>query len=252
MEVPILSHARFAILSALIDGQPRTHEEMRERLGAEILPKLLEKRARHLADAGLIQLSSALRRSPSGTSTTARVLVITEFGKDAWREQCDFYLHYIQRFGSNVDAGEDGGDILAMKPIATSRKYAHRLPTDVERSQMRECASREELRTWDVIEATTLTLDVLFSLGIRDVDLSRAAIRVNRRWLSIGPELTEALAASIGKRTEGPALITRFGREWTRSAWANAWCRLRKLAGITAHVVIRPRPNPNRQKRRAL
>ncbi len=252
MSTPPLGHASFAFLSALLDGRPRTLRETQERIGLETPSDSFRKVARTLARSGLIEAWDALRRSHSGDPTTAHVIVITSEGQAAWRDQSDFYLHYIQRFGTNdVAVTDDGGGILALKPVPRPPRKTKRLLTDADRAEMRKRASRPVLLTWDVIAATDLPLRVLFSLNIRDVDISRPAVRINRHWTPIETGLAQAFSRSIGKRIKGPALITQGGRAWTHQAWATMWKQIRKRTGVPTHALIRPRPSNKGQKRLA-
>ncbi len=257
MELPILHHSHFVVLSALVDGEARTYRELRELMRWNVAVSSWYRMVVSLSKQGLVERKRTLLRRDGSVRADEYALVITSEGLAAWREQSDFYLYDINLLGSDAANSDHDTTIIAMKAAEPTKRKQERAATPSEQRRLRQTASPELLHAWSAIVSMPAkwARARLWELQIEDVDLENLRVRVRGEWHSIACQLGEAIRLGIGDRHEGPALMAPSGLPWNQRRFSKSWSKLRKVADVPNNVVIRRKPKPTgrpRMRRRAI
>lgn len=124
METPPLSHRKFQILCALIDGREKGSRQVRDEIGYHPQATVFSRQCRQLQVDGLIERHDVVHyRTHSATGRrldrrerfqTLAMLKITEAGREAWRETADWYLYYIERFAGESPPQADAEELAVV------------------------------------------------------------------------------------------------------------------------------------------
>lgn len=261
MEKADLTRAEFQFLTALLDGQAKTFEEVTAkahwRLSQDHFGCIVRAHSRY----GWIErgrFEQTLERNGRTVRQPRSCYRITEAGRRVWNETAEFWLFTI-----NQAAEKERGRKKAPRPQREFRpaplqyrpRRSDRLPNAEEADRLLRPAPLGFALLCRALWTGIFSFRELAPLRVADVDLAAGTINVSLRGrrsrIPIAPELRPLIEAAIGDRETGPVFCNRRGGEWKESRLLNVFQQLRQAAGLPGEIAVRGRMGTGGRNRRA-
>jgi DNA-binding MarR family transcriptional regulator len=240
MQAVDLRRNEFLFLSALLDGRPRTIEEIAAFAGWKLCQPHVAKFVRQHSRYGWIE------RGRFHQATRCRSAYrITPSGKRAWKEEADWWLHNVakatKKKGGRLEPKRD----FKIVPLRIEQRRSDRPPTAEEAERLLSRAPREFALLCRALWLRVFTFRELAALRVEDVSLAAGTVHVplngRRRRMPLAPELKPIVKAAIGDRETGLVFHNQLGRAWQSQRVSLVFAHLRRAGGLPREIALRGR-----------
>jgi integrase len=244
-----LTRGEFLFLGALLDGQPRTFQEIKSAASDwNIRQAQFAKYVRHHGRYGWIErgrFAGVIVCKGDPHRQTRSAYRITDAGRRTWQESADWWLFQIQ---SAQRPGQQG---LELKPDFTVAPlaYAKPRPDQVVTADDLDRALRDAEPRFAIFcraLATGQPFDRLQTLRVEDVDQAGARMRIaieggRPQRVPISADMLPLISEAIGDRQTGWVFCHSRGGQWRPQRVSTLFARLRRKAGLPAGLKLRGR-----------
>lgn len=253
--VPTIGHLQFVILSALLDGQPRSIDEIRQLQGIDRRNRKFSEAVGNMARAGLLSRFQAVRRRRKPRrdlpdNYRQSVYAITAAGRREWQATLDWYAMYGQRATEIREPNADADPIVSTTEAPFDKAQRPRLPTPAEDRKIVAHASPQFSRLYLAGRVTGAHFEQLAALDVPDVDRQTAVVPLPPHpggcdVLPMTDDLHALFAAATDGRTSGPLFVAEHRQaRWQIGLFRKRFARYRHAAGFPPHLQLLGQSSP--------